>query len=93
MLRNIVACLIRYFRDIIYNDKTSKDEAKINQSSLLDVLTDFKDISRPKTAEGKIKKEILIKVHMLFMKFENCFQKWNIYNKKNTRKRIKNMNS
>ena len=89
MLRNIVACLIRYFRDIIYNDKTSKDEAKINQSSLLDVLTDFGDISRPKTAEGKIKKEILIKVHMLFMKFENCFQKWNIYNKKTQGKGLK----
>ena len=89
MLRNIVVCLIRYFRDIIYNDKTSKDEAKINQSSLLDVLTDFRDISRPKTAEGKIKKEILIKVHMLFMKFENCFQKWNIYKKKTQGKGLK----
>ena len=52
-------------------------------------MTDFGDISRPKMAEGKIKKEILIKVHMLFMKFENCFQKWNIYNKKTQGKGLK----
>ena len=45
------------FRDSIYNGKISINEAGIDQSSLLDGLTDFNDRSRPKTAEGKNKKE------------------------------------
>ena len=46
------------FRDfVIYNGKISINEAGIDQSSLLDGLTDFNDRSRPKTAEGKNKKE------------------------------------
>ena len=38
---------------------------------MLDSLTDFVDRSRPKAAESKRKKEILIEVNMLFMKAEN----------------------
>ena len=63
--------IIRYFGDSIYNGKISIDEGDLDQSCLLDGLKDFNDRSRPKTAEGKNKKEILIKVHMLFRKVEN----------------------
>ena len=43
----------------------------MDQSKLLDNLTDFNDRSRPKTAEGKDKKEILMKKHMLLMMIKN----------------------
>ena len=38
------------FRDSIYNGKISINEAGIDQSSLLDSLTDFNDRSRPKNS-------------------------------------------
>ena len=43
----------------------------MNQSYLLQNIVEFNNKSRPRTAEGKDKKEILVKVHMLFMKVEN----------------------
>ena len=52
----------------IYNGKVSIDEAELDQSDTLYNFTDFNERSRPKTAEGKNKKEILIKVSMLFIK-------------------------
>ena len=45
--------IITSFDDSIYNGKSSIDEAEIDQSSLLDVLTDFNDRSSSKAAEGK----------------------------------------
>ena len=45
--------IITYSDDSIYNGKSSIDEAEIDESSLLDVLTGFNDRSRPKGAEGK----------------------------------------
>ena len=38
----------------------------MDQSRFLDVLVDCNDKSRPKQQMVKIKKEILIKVHMLY---------------------------
>ena len=34
-------------------------------------MVDYNNKSRPKTKEGKNKKEILMRVHMLFKKVEN----------------------
>ena len=62
---------IKSFGDSICNGKITIQEAEIDQSSMLDSLTDFVDRSRPKAAESKRKKEILIEVNMLFMKAEN----------------------
>ena len=47
---------IRFFSDSIYNGKISIDEAKTDESSLLDGLKDFRDRARLKTAEGKYRK-------------------------------------
>ena len=47
---------IRTFGDSIYNGKTSRDEAEMDQTNLLDNLKDFNDRSRPKTAESKNRK-------------------------------------
>ena len=77
---------IRYFGERIYTGKIKIDEAKINQRNLLKNLVEFNNKSIPRTIEGKDKKEILMKVHMLFMKWKinsYCFQKWNISNKSN----------
>ena len=46
-------------------------EAEEDQSNLLHEIVEFHEISRPRLKEGKDKKQILIKVHVLFMKFEN----------------------
>ena len=43
----------------------------MNQSNLLKKLVEFNNKYRPRPIEGKDKKEILMKVHMLFMKVEN----------------------
>ena len=47
---------LRTFGDSIYNGKTSRDEAEMDQTNLLDNLKDFNDRSRPKTAESKNRK-------------------------------------
>ena len=47
---------IKSFGDSICNGKITIDEAEIDQSSMLDSLTDFHDRSRPKAAESKKKK-------------------------------------
>ena len=52
---------IKSFGDSICNGKVTIDEAEIDRSSMLDSLRDFDDRSRPKAAESKRKKEILIK--------------------------------
>ena len=43
----------------------------MDQSKILKNLEEFNNKSRPKNKEDKDKKEILIKVHMFFMKVEN----------------------
>ena len=62
---------IRSFGESIYSGKINIDEAEMDQSSLLKYLVGFKNKSRPRTIEGKDKKKILMKVHMIFMKAEN----------------------
>ena len=46
-------------------------EAEEDQSNLLENLVEFQNKSKPKNKEGKDKKEIFMKVRMLFMKVEN----------------------
>ena len=60
-------------------------------------MVKFNNESRPKTKEGKDKKQnafdsisALIESRELTL---NAFQKWNVSNKRKTRKRIKNVNS
>ena len=43
----------------------------MNQSNLLKNIMEFHDKSRPRTIEGKYRKIMLMKVHMLFMKVED----------------------
>ena len=62
--------MIRSFGESIYVGKINTDEAKMDQSYLLKNLVEFNK-SRPRTIEGKDKKEILMKVHMLLVKVEN----------------------
>ena len=62
---------IRSFGDNIYTCKFNIDEAEMDESNLFKKLVKFDNRSRPKTTKGKDKKEILMKVHMLFNKVEN----------------------
>ena len=62
---------IRSFGESIYTQKASIVEVEEDQSNLLKNIVEFKNKSRPKNKEGKDEKEILMKVHMLFMKVEN----------------------
>ena len=55
----------------IYTGKINVDDTEVDRSNLLKKLGKYNDRSSPGTAEGKNKKEILIKVHMIFMKVEN----------------------
>ena len=52
---------IRSFGESIYAGKILTNEAEVNQSSLLKNIVNEK--SRPRTKEGKNKKEILLRVH------------------------------
>ena len=62
---------IRSFGESIYTGKAKLVEAEEDQSNLLKDIVEFDNKSRPRTKEGKGKKEILVKVHMLFMKVDN----------------------
>ena len=62
---------VRSFGESIYTQNISIVEAQENQSNLLKNIVEFNDKSRPKNKEVEDKKEILIKVHMLFMKVKN----------------------
>ena len=66
---------IRSFGESIYAGKSSTDEAEEYQSNLLENIIEFNEKSRPRTKEGKDKKEILMKLYMLFIKIEN----WNTF--------------
>ena len=43
----------------------------MTQSNLLSSTVGFNNKSRPRSKEGKDKKEILMKVHMLFIRVKN----------------------
>ena len=62
---------IRSFGESIYTRKAKIFEAEQDQSNLLQNIVEFNNKSRPTTTEGKNKKEIVMKVHMLFMKVED----------------------
>ena len=62
---------IRSFGESIYTGKINIDEAEMDQNNLLKSFVEFNNNSKPRTIEGTDKKEILMKVHMLFMKAEN----------------------
>ena len=62
---------IIYFGDDIYTGKINVDEAKMIQNNFLKDLIELNNKSNLITKRGKIKKEILMKVHMLYMKVKN----------------------
>ena len=62
---------VRSLSDNIYTGKVTIDEAEMDQINLLENIVEFKTRLDKKTIEGKDEKEILMKVHMLFMKVEN----------------------
>ena len=62
---------VRSFRESIYTQNISIVEAQEDQSNLLKNIVEFNNKSRPKNIEVEDKKEILLKVHMLFMKVKN----------------------
>ena len=76
---------IRYFGDNIYAIKVNIDEAEMDQNNPLENIVKFITKTRPRLKEDNGKKEILKNTHMLFMKVENYFQKWNISNKSNSK--------
>ena len=45
----------------------------MDQINLLKNIIEFYNKSRSRTIEGKDKKEILMREHVLFMKTRNCF--------------------
>ena len=59
---------IRSFSDSIYTHKINKVEAEDHQSNSLNNIVEFSNKSRPRSKEGKDKKEILMKMPMLFLK-------------------------
>ena len=61
---------IRSFGDNICAGKIDIDKTEIDQSNLLKNTVEFKDMPRPKTIEGKDKKEMLM-MHVRFMKAKN----------------------
>ena len=62
---------MRSFGESVDTQKTSIVEAEKDQSNLLKNIVEFNNKSRPKNKEGKDKKEMFMKVHMLFVKVEN----------------------
>ena len=62
---------IRSFGESIYAGKTTTDETEEGQSNLLKNIVESNEKSRPRTKEGKGKKGILMKVHVLLMNDEN----------------------
>ena len=62
---------IRCFDESIYAGKIITDEGEEDQSNLLKNIAELNEKPRPRTKEGKDKKQILVKVNILFMKDEN----------------------
>ena len=57
--------------DSIYTHKINVVKAEEDQSSLLNNIIEFHNKFRPRSKEGKDKKEILMKMHVHFMNVEN----------------------
>ena len=62
---------IRSFGENIYNGKMNMDKAEMDRGYLLKKLVEFNNKSIPRTIEEKVKREILMKVHIAFLKVEN----------------------
>ena len=62
---------IRSFGDSMYNCKLNIIEAEEDQNNLLNNIVEFDNKSRPRSKEGKDKKEIVMKVQMFFNTVEN----------------------
>ena len=62
---------ITSFGESIYTCKAEIVEAEEDQSNLLKNIIEVNNKSGPRTKEGKDKKEILKKVHMIFIKVDN----------------------
>ena len=61
---------IRSFGDNICGGKIDIDKTEIDQSNLWKNTVEFQNMPRPKTIEGKDKKEMLM-MHVRFMKAKN----------------------
>ena len=59
---------MRYFCDSIY---TYKAEAEEDQRNLLNNIVDFNNKFSPTSKEDVSKKEILMKLHVIFMRFDS----------------------
>ena len=62
---------IRSFSESSYTSKASKVEARKDQSNLSKNIVEFNNKSKPKHKEGNVKKEILMKMHMLFTRINS----------------------
>ena len=62
--------IIRSFGESVNTRKASLVEVEEDQINLLKNLVEFNNKSRPKSKHGKDKKEVLMKVHMLFIKVD-----------------------
>ena len=62
---------IRSFNESSYTSKASKVEARKDQSNLSKNIVEFNNKSKPKHKEGNVKKEILMKMHMLFTRINS----------------------
>ena len=63
--------MIGSFGESIHTGKTNIYEVMKDQSNLLVNMVKFDNKSRSRLKEHKKKKEVLMKVHMLFTKVEN----------------------
>ena len=59
------------FVESTYTGKIGTDEAEEDQSNLLKNIVEFNEKSKPRTEEGRDKKVILMKAHILFMNDKN----------------------
>ena len=59
------------FVESTYTGKIATDEAEEDQSNLLKNIVEFNEKSKPRTEEGRDKKEIFMKAHILFMNDKN----------------------
>ena len=59
------------FGESIYCGKETIDDTEEDQSNLLKNIVELNEKSRPRIKESIDKKEILMKLHMIFMKGEN----------------------
>ena len=76
---------IRSFSESSYTSKASKVEARKDQSNLSKNIVEFNNKSKPKHKEGNVKKEILMKMHMLFTRINSSFFKSGIFLLKTTK--------